>query len=145
MRPLLVLAAILAAGTLASAQVTVVRGYASNQPLAPEGYAVPFVPLVTTPSVSLESPAQPVTPFAEPIINGAPMLQGSPVPSAEPSSEPGFHFGAAQFQSSYGAAQLANGARIHPQKARLYTNQDVEALNSKLGTVKYGNKTEHVD
>ena len=55
MRQLLVLCAICLLAGMAAGQATVVSGYASNQ--GRPGYypATPFVPLVTTPSVSLDN------------------------------------------------------------------------------------------
>ena len=41
---------------VAAAQATVISGYAGDVPLPPGLYAAPFVPLVTTPSVTLGSP-----------------------------------------------------------------------------------------
>src|SRR5438445_12499353 len=55
MRQLLVLCAICLLAGMAAGQATVISGYASNQ--GRPGYypATPFVPLVTTPSVSLDN------------------------------------------------------------------------------------------
>src|SRR5438876_8303318 len=61
MRRLLIAFSLLALCGLASAQVTVISGYASNWApgysiyQTPGAYAAPFVPLVTTPSVSIET------------------------------------------------------------------------------------------
>jgi hypothetical protein len=41
----------------AAAQATVISGYATDLPLPPGLYAAPFVPLMTTPSITLGSPA----------------------------------------------------------------------------------------
>src|SRR5437667_11669211 len=61
MRRLLIAFCFVALCGLASAQVTVISGYASNWApgysvyQTPGAYAAPFVPLVTTPSVSIET------------------------------------------------------------------------------------------
>src|SRR5437588_347302 len=61
MRRLLIAFCFVALCGLASAQVTVISGYASNWTpgysvyQTPGAYAAPFVPLVTTPSVSIET------------------------------------------------------------------------------------------
>jgi hypothetical protein len=148
MRQLLVISTIFLTAGLAAAQATVVSGYASNWRLAPGAYAEPFVPLVTTPSVSLNSPPVPATPFARPMwyAPAAPMVEVQ-VPAANSQSapqEPGFRFGAARFQSSYGAAQLAPPSHGNNAGVKIYTNQNIAPLNQNLGTVKYGDKTEHL-
>jgi hypothetical protein len=142
---LLCIAVFLACG-LASGQVTVIAGHASNMPVAVDIYSGPFVPLVTTPSISLDSPPLPATPFAQPVWHGSLAATTNANPANEGASEEsGFRFGAARFESSYGAAQLAKGARVNPKEARLYTNQNIAELNQNLGTVKFGSKTEHLD
>src|SRR5438046_10753871 len=61
MRRLLIAFCFVALCGLASAQVTVISGYASNWApgysvyQTPGAYAAPFVPLVTTPSVSIDT------------------------------------------------------------------------------------------
>jgi len=145
MRTLLLFSTILVACALASGQVAVIAGHASTLPVSAESPSGLFVPLVTTPSISLDSPPLPLTPFPQPVWYGSSETGTNEAATATRSEEPGFRFGAARFESSYGAAELANGARIHPKEARLYTNDDVAALNQNLGTVKYGSKTEHLD
>lgn len=53
MRPLMIFCTLLLLCGLAAAQATAIGGYASNWPPSYGVYAAPFVPLVTTPSVSL--------------------------------------------------------------------------------------------
>lgn len=48
--------AILLLPAVAAAQATVISAYAGDVPLPPGLYAAPFVPLVTTPSITLGSP-----------------------------------------------------------------------------------------
>ena len=145
MRTLLLFSTILVACGLASGQVTVIAGHAGTMAVPADGNSGLFVPLVTTPSISLDSPPLPVTPFPQPVWRSSSETGTNEAASATRAEEPGFQFGAARFESSYGAAELANGARINPKEARLYTNEDVAALNQNLGTVKYGSKTEHLD
>ena len=57
----------------------------------------------------------------------------------------GFDWGAATFQSSYGAAQLAAIAGARPKATRVYTNPDVARVNENNGIVKFQGKTERVD
>jgi hypothetical protein len=55
MGPLKSLSLVLLLSGLAAAQATVIGGYANNWPPAYGVYAAPFVPLVVTPSVTLET------------------------------------------------------------------------------------------
>ena len=146
MRSLVVFSTILLAAGLAAGQVTVVSGYASNT----RTYAAPFVPLVTTPSVSLDAQPMTNTLFAQPSWYGpASVVQvevppPAPAPSAPAAQqEQGFRFGAARFQSSYSAAELAEGARIS-KTGKVYTNESIPQPSLSEGTVKYGDKTEHL-
>jgi hypothetical protein len=150
MRQLLIFSTILLFSGLVAAQVTVVSGYASSTRSAPGAYSVPFVPLVTTPSVSLNSAASATTLFAQPEWQGRASAVEVEVPgatsarAASAQQEQEFRFGAARFQSSYGAAELAVGARPGQKAARVYTNQDIPQPSLNEGTVKFGDKTEHL-
>ncbi len=119
------------AAAQANGQATVVSGYATTGV-----YSMPIVPLVRTPSISLE-PAIFQTP-----TNDAPADNyASPTRSSYNSGS--FDFGAARSEDSYGAAELKS--RFHAQKAaRVYTNQDVARVNDTNGLVKFGNKTEQL-
>jgi hypothetical protein len=148
MRNVICLCGALFISGLAFGQATVVAGYASDWRVAPGTYAVPFVPLVNTPSISLESPAFPKQPFAQPVwYGGGPEASSETGTTAPPAdSQRLFHFGAAAFQSSYGVARLAQESRSRPsQKAvKLYTNADVEKFAQESGAIAHGNKTEHL-
>ena len=146
MRKLFLSCAVLLISGLAFGQATIIAGNASNVRLVP----VPFVPLVNTPSVSLDSPGTPNALFAQPSWYG-PGTQaaeaapaGSAPQSQTPESAEQFHFGAATFQSSYGAAELAQGARTSQKAVKTYTNGDIKTPDLEPGTVKFGNKTEHL-
>ncbi len=150
MRNVICLCGALLISGLAFGQATVVAGYASDWRVAPGTYAVPFVPLVNTPSISLESPAFPNQPFAQTVWYGggpeASSETGIRFGSSPADSQRLFHFGAATSQSSYGVARLAQESRSRPsQKAvKLYTNADVEKFAQEPGTIAHGNKTEHL-
>jgi hypothetical protein len=137
-------------------------------------YATQFVPLVATPSVSvgpvsLSTGASngtgenlpgatnatlsvnmtgPGVQVAQPVWYGTMVLPEMQVEtSAEFRASEGswFEFGAAIFESSYGAAQLMVKAGPREHAARVYTNQDVEGVNTGNGVVKFRGKTEHVE
>lgn len=55
----------------------------------------------------------------------------------------GLDFGVASWQSSQSAVQLMASSGVAKKASRTYTNQDVDQINQKNGTVKYGGKTEH--
>jgi hypothetical protein len=163
---------------LATAQVTVISGYASNWApgysvyQTPGAYAAPFVPLVTTPSVSIETglPSQigaknATTGNVAGATNStislvAPNMSASPVMRAAPGTEPApqyeagtqgltppttnrLELGAASFQASRGAAQLM--ARSQQPPVRTVTNDDVARMNEQNGTVRYKGKTEKIE
>lgn len=112
-------------------QATVVSGYATTGV-----YAMPAVPLVTTPSISLEGPPLQIGISEAPAEN-----DNNQTNSADESRF--FDSGAARSEDSYGAAELAS--RFHSHKAtRVYTNQDVAQVNDTNGLVKFGTKTEHL-
>src|SRR5437016_11960802 len=140
MRRLLIAFCFVALCGLASAQVTVISGYASNWApgysiyQTPGAYAAPFVPLVTTPSVSIETglPMQigasnatagnvagatnATISIVAPNMSASPGVQSTPEVGPRPESEPssqsvgvstsGFELGAADFEDSVGAAHL---------------------------------------
>jgi len=56
-----------------------------------------------------------------------------------------FDWGAATFQSSYGAAELAAMSGARQKATRVYTNPDVARVNDGNGIVKFRGKTERVD
>jgi hypothetical protein len=172
MRQLMGFCALLLLSGLAAGQVIVISGSA-NHWTPPGMYAAPSVPLVTTPSIALGTvfpsvgasngtaeniagatnatlsidTAGPSAAFAQPRWYGTAAMPEVEVEAASEvrGSGEGFEFGAAVFQSSYGAAQLAAKAGPREHAARVYTNQDVEAVNHTNGLVKYRDKTEHVD
>jgi hypothetical protein len=114
----------------ANGEATVVSGYATTG-----AYSAPIVPLVNTPSISLEGP---------PLQVGiSDRTQAAEVGVANSATSERFDLGAARSDDSYGAAELAS--RFHPAKAaRIYTNQDVAQVNDTNGLVRFGNKTEHL-
>jgi len=164
MRPAVLLCSLLLISGLATGQVTISSGYASNWVAPPGAYAAPYAPLVQTPSISLDgSPSMALMPSWEiqsgptvelpppPSVVFGPMQQSSPPAAATeqetaPNPEPGhFRLGVATFQDDYGVAQLA--AESHPNKkaARLYTNSDISQLEQQTDVARFGGKTEHLD
>jgi hypothetical protein len=178
MRRLLIAFSLLALCGLASAQVTVISGYASNWApgysvyQTPGAYAAPFVPLVTTPSVSIET-GQPTQTGASnatagnvagatnatisivaPNMSAARGVQSAPEVASRPESEPstqsaapstaGFEFGAASFEGSLGASQLPT-SRLQQRPARIITNEDIARLNQQNGTVQFRGETEKIE
>jgi hypothetical protein len=142
---------------LSGGQVTAISGYASNWAY-PQGIYAPFVPLVKTPSVSLD---QPVMVAPQPLYATAPNLlpgemglnsyEPAGIPSTanyelnvqrSESSDGHFRLGAASFEDSYSVAQLlASMPKPGPSK-HTYTNQDIENLNSSGKQVQLNGKTE---
>jgi hypothetical protein len=121
---LLVLSGLAAAQ--ANGQATVVSGYATTGV-----YSLPVMPLVSTPSMTLEPTSLQLG------VNYATAEDGTTKASES------FDSGAAMSQDSYGAAELKSWS--HPRKAaKVYTNQDVAQVNDTNGLVKFGNKTEHL-
>jgi hypothetical protein len=175
MRSLKTLCLVLLLSALAAAQATTIGGTAGNWAPAYGVYAAPFVPLVTTPSVTLAtvSPSAagasnatfgnvagatnatlsivsqpPVGVYTEPVWYG-------PSAVAEPSTEPmaesrhgqrahGFDLGAGSGESRQSVTQWIASSTGAKKAARTYTNQDVDQVNQKNGTVKYDGKTEHI-
>jgi hypothetical protein len=185
MRSLKTLSMILLLSGLAAAQTTVIGGTASNWVPAYGVYAAPFVPLVTTPSVTLAtvsasavgasnatfgnvagatnatlsfSSQPPAGAYTEAIWSPSYtqpswLGQSSPleastesVPSEGRSSRRAhaFDVGVASWQSSESATHLMASSTGTRKAGRTYTNQDVDQVNQKNGTVKYDGKTEHI-
>jgi hypothetical protein len=184
MRSLKTLSMILLLSGLAAAQATVIGGTASNWVPAYGVYAAPFVPLVTTPSVTLAtvSPSaagasnatfgnvagatnatlsfvsQPPAGAYTQAIWSPPYTQPSgfgPSANVETASEPAsegrparrahaFDLGVASWQSSESTTHLMASSTRGNKATRTYTNQDVDQVNHKNGTVKYDGKTEHI-
>ncbi|HZR56363.1 MAG TPA: hypothetical protein VFA74_05790 [Terriglobales bacterium] len=153
-------------------QATIEGGYASTWVLPPGAYAIPNVPLVTTPTYEFAPPALQVgasnattgnvagaanstlntggyssysifTPFIVPGIALSSRNSEANV-AAEESQSGSLDLGAATFQGDYGAAELAS-SRSHTHAAKTYTNDDLNQLNQKNGEVKFNNKSEHLD
>ena len=178
MHRLLIALSVLALCGLATAQVTVISGYASNWApgysvyQTPGAYAAPFVPLVTTPSVSIETglPTQigasnatignvagatnSTISIVAPNMSASPIVRAAPGAEAAPQYEAGtqnaappttnrLELGAASFQASRGAAQLM--ARTQQPPVRTVTNDDVARLNEQNGTVRFKGKTEKIE
>ncbi|MGA8492806.1 MAG: hypothetical protein WB711_20455 [Terriglobales bacterium] len=184
MRSLKTLSMILLLSGLAAAQTTVIGGTASNWVPAYGVYAAPFVPLVTTPSVTLAtvSPSAvgasnatfgnvagatnatlsfvsqpPAGAYAQAIWSPSytqPTWLG-PSGAAETSTEPvaegrpvrrahAFDVGIASSQGGESATHLMASSTGAKKAGRTYTNQDVDQVNQKNGTVKYDGKTEHI-
>jgi hypothetical protein len=184
MRSLKTLSMILLLSGLAAAQATVLGGTASNWVPAYGVYAAPFVPLVTTPSVTLatvsasaagasnatfgnvagatnatlsyasQPPAGAYTqavwspPYTQPTWFGPSAAEetgAEPLPEGRPSRKAhGIDVGVASWQSSQSATSLMASSNRSNKAARTYTNQDVDQVNQKNGTVKYDGKTEHI-
>ncbi len=159
---------------LAAAQATIVGGTASNWAPAYGVYAAPFVPLVTTPSVTLAtvspSPAgasnatfgnvagasnatlsivtpPPVGVYTEPVWYGPSSGIESPTESV---SEIRHTQRAQAFNIGSATWQSSESVgylmanRGGSKASRTYGNQDIDQVNQKNGTVKYRGKTEHM-
>lgn len=155
-------------------QATVISNYASTV-VPPAGiYAAPFVPLVSTPSMSLATPPLSVGArnategniagasnatvsavpaardlFPTPVWYGAPRAQvqyeALPQLSEVNSAKQSFDFGVAPFESNVGVAQLAGRAHLPQGEEKAITNEDIQRLNQETGTVKYHGKTEKIE
>jgi hypothetical protein len=181
MRVISVLCLLLLLCGFAAAQATVIGGTVGNWAPAYGVYAAPFVPLITTPSVSLStvspnavgarnatfgnvagatnatmSPefvaAPPVGVYTEPVWYGEePARYGrqaearwGEMHSHEAAEERGFDFIATPRESRESVARLMTGSVPARKASRTYTNQDVDQVNQKNGSVKYDGKTEHI-
>ena len=184
MRSLKTLSMILLLSGLAAAQASVIGGTASNWVPAYGVYAAPFVPLVTTPSVTLatvspsavgasnatfgnvagatnatlsfvsQPPAGAYTqaiwspPYTQPSGFGpsaAVETAGEPLPESRPARRArAFDVGVASWQTVESATHLMASSSGSKKAGRTLTNQDVDQVNQKNGTVKYDGKTEHI-
>jgi hypothetical protein len=163
MRHLLIAGVVLLISSMAAGQTQAASDEVVEWIPAPGVYSVPFAPLVKTPSVSLSSPqalplsgnsASTILPpadtlYTQPIWYNPEVQLQIPVEVAPQPQQVAegewFRFGAASFQSNYGVAQLAAGARISNKNVRTYTNQDVENTNRNNGSVSYKGTTKHLD
>jgi hypothetical protein len=163
MRYLKVFCVVLFFSVLAAAQVTIVQGTASNW--TPGIYAGPFVPLVTTPSVTLTTVSpSPVgasdatfgnvagatnatlsSEFVAPPPAGVftvPVFYGTTTTAAAAESAHagphGFEIGIATLGPGVAQRMVLAGKKA----TRTYTNQDVDRFNESTGTVKYKGKSE---
>jgi len=189
MRVVSVLCLLLLLCGFAAAQVAVMGGTASNW-VPPYGvYAAPFVPLITTPSVTLStvSPSPvgasnatwglvagatnatlseefigppPVGVNTIPVWYGptrrenvpqpwqysqmhrgrGPEMGPPPMHTERGEREHNFDFIAGPSAGSVSVASAAHGGRA----SRTYTNQDIDTMNQKTGTVKWDGKTERL-
>src|SRR5271169_6228851 len=159
---------------LAAAQATVIGGAASNWVPAYGVYAAPFVPLVTTPSVTLAtvSPSgagasnatfgnvagatnatlsivtqPPVGVYTEPVWYGPSAAAETPAESAY-EGRPAQRSHALNLGSaswqSSESVSYLMANRAGNKASRSYGNQDIDQVNQKNGTVKYRGKTEHM-
>ncbi|HEY7095750.1 MAG TPA: hypothetical protein VH437_03445 [Terriglobales bacterium] len=137
-------------------QATVIGGYASNW-VAPSYTIVPFVPLVKTPSVSLDpgfTGAVGAQNATEGLAAGARSStleighQEAFTMSNQPPANAGnarvLDLGSAMSQYSMGIAAQVHASAARGTGARTITNQDVDRLNQGTGVVKYRGKTEEV-
>jgi hypothetical protein len=160
---------------LAAAQATVIGGTASNWVPSYGVYAAPFVPLVTTPSVTLAtvSPSAagasnatfgnvagatnatlsivsqpPVGVYTQPVWYGPSAAAETPMESMSEARHGqrahGFDVGIASWQGNQSVTHLMAASTATRKASRSYTNQDVDQVNQKNGTVKYRGKTEHL-
>jgi hypothetical protein len=178
MRPVAVFCLILVviisgfAAAQVNGQATIEGGYASTWVLPPGAYAIPNVPLITTPTYDFGSPplevgasnatagnvagAENSTPstggfssyslFTPFIVPGIALFSRNPEENAdtgESQREP-LDLDNASFQSEYGVAELAR-SRSHAHAAKTYTNKDLNQLNQNNGEVKFDNKREHLN
>jgi hypothetical protein len=134
-------------------QVTVISGYVSNRVSVPDITARVGLPLVKTPSVTLD--ADPFSSgnatFATLTWYGSGAAPQAAEQPAEAQAQPGnlVNLGVATFQNSEGVARLIAKEQVtHRAAGRVYTNQDVaqlaRQLNQSTGLVKYMGKTEYL-
>jgi len=170
MRLLNTLCMILLLSGLASAQV-IIGGTAGNWSPGYGVYAAPFVPLVTTPSVTLAtvSPSAagasnatfgnvagatnatlsivsqtPVGVYTQPVWYG-PSAPAESMTEARPAQRAhAFDAGVASWQSGQSVTHLMASSTGARKASRTYTNQDVDQVNKTNGTVKYRGKTEQI-
>jgi hypothetical protein len=170
MRLLNTLCLVLLFSGLASAQV-IIGGTASNWAPGYGVYAAPFVPLVTTPSVTLATVSPSATGASDATfgnVAGAtnatlstvspppvgvytqPVWYGPSATAEAPAAMPeamhmqrahAFDAGVASWQSGESVTHLMAGGK---KASRSYTNQDVDQVNQKNGTIKFRGKTDHL-
>lgn len=116
-------------------QATMDRGYASNWVVPPGYYAVPWVPLLSTPSMSFPSPQLQVgaSNATEGNVAGASNSTFTTGGVQQSSAARGARvsLGISTFQDDYGVATLAGIHGSGNSQPKVYTNDDVERLKSK--------------
>jgi len=115
---------------------------ATNATLSSEFVAAPPVGVYSEPVWYGEPPAGGLT---EPMHYGHMMdraMRHEPMRGHEEGEERGFDFITTPAESRESVARLMTGPA--PKASRTYTNQDVDNVNQKNGTVKYDGKTEHL-
>ena len=127
-----VLSCLLASSTLACSQITIVSGYATNNPAVPGAYALPFVPRLVPPEAVFETPSLQVgaeNATAGNAVGVSSFVSDQPSPAFEVRAQttPRLNLGAAIPESAYGVAQLAKGQTVTPAR-RKFTNDDIERL-----------------
>jgi hypothetical protein len=154
-------------------QATIEGGYASTWIVPPGAYAVPLVPLITTPIYDFPTPPLEVGASNATIGTVAGATNSAPafvVPSSYPLIAPllapglafssptsegnsatadsrkrSFDLGVAKFESDYGVAELVAKSRPRAHAAKTYTNDDVNRLNQNTGEVKFKGKIERLN
>jgi len=115
---------------------------ATNATLSSEFIAAPPVGVYTEPVWYGEPPAGGLT---EPMHYGHSMereMRHEHMGGREAAEERGFDFISTPRESRESVARLMTGPAA--KASRTYTNQDVDNVNQKNGTVKYDGKTEHI-
>jgi len=160
MRSVVVALSIIVCCGMASAQwqgqATVIGGYASNW-VAPSYTIVPFVPLVKTPTISLDpgfTGAVGAQNATEGLMAGARSStleighqEAYPAMNHQPATvgnTRALDLGSAASPYSMGIAAQVHASAARGTGARTVTNQDVDRLNKSTGVVKYRGKTEEV-
>jgi hypothetical protein len=128
-------------------------------------YVGPFVPQITTPSITFVTGPMQVgvsnTPvgdsartsiFAEPAWYSQSAAETETAPEGAGENAPaattppgGFEFGVASHPSNLGAARLINPVALKKHSSRVYTNEDIAHATLNTGKVTFGGKTEHLD